>query len=190
MSTGSIWPGLSSLKVFSVHLHAEARCVDYEHAELVVHAHRRRPPKAFLAVQVGDVVPPPQHVGVRHQPAGAQFVHWSVADHGLNEQAAMVELHDPVVAAVANVNVSVGVDRYVARPLQRDLVGSKGVENMEQFAIRREALHPVVAPVGYKHTAIEFVDRDAPRVVELTRLRALLSEPANVFAVQGELLHT
>ena len=102
----------------------------------------------------------------------------------------MVELHDPVVAAVAHVDITVAVDRYVARPLQWRLVRSEGVENMEQFAIRREALHPVVAPVGYKHTAIEFVDRDAPRVVELTRLRALLSEPANVFAVQGELLHT
>ena len=60
---------------------------------------------------------------------------------------------------------------------------------MEQFAVRGEALHPVVAPVGHQHAAVELVDRDTPRVVELARLRSLLAEAPDVLAVQGELLH-
>ena len=88
------------------------------HPELVVYLHGCGLPEKLLPSEVDNIVTPAEHVRVSHQLIGPALSHDCIAAHRFYEQSGPVELDESIVPAVTDIEVPVGVDGHVARPVK------------------------------------------------------------------------
>ena len=94
-----------------------------------------------------------------------------------------------VVAAVCHVNIAVTVNANTRRSVELAHAVALTSHRPYVSTIAVELLQPVIAPIGYVDRSINLVNGDAPRIVELTIILAILAETGNVLTRRCKPLH-
>ena len=102
----------------------------------------------------------------------------------------MVVNQDPVIPSIYNIYISVLIDSNVTWLVQFSCTITWCSKHLEQFSVPAETLHCIVKPICHENGLIHGIDRDSPRIIQLSGGGSKFTPSVYVFALAGEALNS